>query len=208
MTERTQSREAWEGDKEHAGFSPALTWGGTDGRGLTLSSTMAYLSTRSQPPLARPHVPPDCSPSTLSTCGKSAWFSPRRVLILWIRGGAHLPSPSWGSLSAYSHPRNPPRAQRCTCTSRGTQVACVLTAHHWLLCGLPVLPTCASCFRTQGCSGYPGFCPPAPQAVRAVFLLQTFGTRPARSGSRVCTPPTTTRPTPASWYETSRASLA
>lgn len=45
-------------------------------------------------------------------------------------------------------------------------------------------------------------CPPACQAVRAVFILQTFGTQQARSGSRVCTPPTTTRPTPASWYET------
>lgn len=39
------------------------------------------------------------------------------------------------------------------------------------------------------------------QAVRAVFTLQTFGTRQARSGSRACMPPTTTRPTPASWYE-------
>lgn len=40
------------------------------------------------------------------------------------------------------------------------------------------------------------------QAVRAVFTLQTFGTQQAKSGSRACTPPTTTRPTPASWYET------
>ncbi|XP_035875720.1 rab-like protein 2B isoform X4 [Phyllostomus discolor] len=38
----------------------------------------------------------------------------------------------------------------------------------------------------------------------AVFPLQTFGTQQARSGSRACTPPTTTRPTPASWCLTCR----
>lgn len=56
MPGRTQSREAWEGEKERAGRGPALTWGGTAGRALTLPSAVACLPTRSQPP-ARLRVP-------------------------------------------------------------------------------------------------------------------------------------------------------
>ena len=55
--------------------------------------------------------------------------------------------------------------------------------------------------RDAQCLGSLPLCP--RRAVRAVFMLQTFGTQQAKSGSRACTPPTTTRPTPASWYETS-----
>lgn len=72
MPGRTQSREAWEGEKERAGRGPALTWGGTAGPALTLPSAVACLPTRSQPPL----------PGSVSRCtrGRSAWSSPWRVL--------------------------------------------------------------------------------------------------------------------------------
>lgn len=54
MPGRTQSREAREGEKERAGRGPALTWGGTAGRALTLPSAVACLPTRSQPPRQAP----------------------------------------------------------------------------------------------------------------------------------------------------------
>lgn len=67
-----------------------------------------------------------------------------------------------------------------------------------------------ACFCIETCMEMPGacggsLCPPNPQPHQAdsiVFMLQTSGIQQARSGSRACMPPTTTRLTPASWYET------
>lgn len=195
MPGRTQSREAWEGEKECAGRGPALTWGGTAGRALTLPSAVACLPTRSQPP-ARLRVP-------LHTWEIGLVFTVAGPDLCGLGERVACLPPVGLPVSMLTSP-HPPRAQRWTRTPRGTRGP---VSRRRLLCGR-LVPECALCFRTQRCSGCPGSCPPAPQVVRAVSLLQTFGTQPARSGSRVCTPPTTTRPTPASWYETSRESLA
>lgn len=109
-----------------------------------------------------------------------------------------------------------PYKQVNTHLSHHTQVHCVEDTRVEL-CGLflPVLPVythtravvCATCvsYFSDLHRNVPGMwvsvISSPQQAVRAVFTLQTFGTQQARSGSRACMPPTTTRPTPASWYE-------
>lgn len=124
-------------------------------------------------PLARPRV---CLWWALLGTGPS--FAGGGPWSYWVGEGGRRARPSWGLLSASS----------------------------FLLARLPRPPrphagSGALACPPRRCRGAPpALRVPAPRAVRAVFLLQTSGTRQARSGSRACTPPTTTRPTPASWY--------
>ena len=138
--------------------------------------------------------------------GTSAWVWPGRALHLggWSRGASAFSLLGFSvPLSAFSVPlarvsSHPPTCtQRCAGLAGHMQAARVLTTLTCMLRG----PRASAQRPAWRCTA--SLPSSARQAVRAVFTLQTFGTQRARSGSRACTPPTTTRPTPASWYEPS-----
>lgn len=130
-------------------------------------------------PLARP---PSCltaqPPPAASTLGRRPGLDVGGSCISLLPRGASYPPT----------PLAPPCTHRRTHTPHGTHGRSSAPCPHH---------PCAAAHRFSG--------PPAPQAGRTVLPLQTSGTQRARSGSRACTPPTTTRPTPASWYETGGA---
>ena len=167
------------GGKQHTGSPQFSSVRKITGIARVLSSTKDWLSVGLQPFPWPGH--------TSGLCAEHSWelglvLTLAGPVSYWVGEGGRWARPSWGLLSAFSFFLAPASLGGLDAPPSASP------ADHTAVSGALARPP-----RRQEDA-------PPPRTVRAVFLLQTFGTQQAKSGSRACTPPTTTRPTPASWY--------